>query len=40
MESALEDLMKYRKRNKAFRDIGERMETVWREGIDDLRGHE
>ena len=40
MESSLEDLVKYRKRNKAFRDIGERMETVWREGIDDLRGHE
>ncbi|MGB1256209.1 MAG: type II toxin-antitoxin system HipA family toxin, partial [Thiolinea sp.] len=40
MESTLVELTRYRKRHKDFAEIGQRMEVVWREGIDDLRGHD
>ncbi|MGB0849236.1 MAG: type II toxin-antitoxin system HipA family toxin [Thiolinea sp.] len=40
MELTLMELIRYRKRHKDFAEIGQRMEAVWREGIDDLRGHD
>lgn len=39
MESALLDLQAYQKKNKAFAEVGELMQKSWREGIDDLQGH-
>lgn len=40
MESTLTEMAAYQKRHKDFAEVGERMQKAWREGIEDLRGHE
>lgn len=40
MESTLPELAAYQNTHKDFSEVGERMQQTWREGIDDLRGHD
>jgi serine/threonine-protein kinase HipA len=40
METTLSELVAYQQRHKDFAEVGERMQRAWREGMDDLRGHE